>query len=402
MADDTAGAPTFPMPRTDPLDPPPGYADLRAHGPVVRAVFPDGRPVWLIIDHPHCRQILTDQRISSSRDAPGFPTAIYLPASVRKDSGTHMIGMDPPEHAAHRRVTITEFTVRRMRDLRPRIQAIVDEHIDALLAGPRPADLVAALSLPVPSLVICELLGVPYEDRAFFQSRSGRLLANELPAEDRVTANRELVVYLDALITEKEKEPGDDLLARTMARYREAGLYDHRTVRDMARLLLVAGHETTANMISLGVLGLLRNPGQLAAVKADPELIPTAVDGLLRYFTITDTVGMRTALADIEIGGVTIPKGDGLIALTGSANRDPAEFAEPDRLDVRRSARHHLTFGYGVHQCLGQNLAHLELEVTFETLFRRVPGLRLAAAVEDLPFKHGAIVYGLHELPVTW
>jgi cytochrome P450 len=297
---------------------------------------------------------------------------------------------------------VGEFTVRRMEALRPRIQQIVDGHLDLMLAGPRPADLVPALALPVPSLVICELLGVPYADHDFFQSRSSTLLRHSAPAAERERAADELTSYLDELVTGKEKAGADDLLGRQIAKRRADGPDGHDDLVGLAFLLLLAGHETTANMISLGTLALLEHPDDIEAIRQDPARTPGTVEELLRYFTIAELATSRVATQDAEIGGVLIRAGDGVVTLGNAANHDPDAFGQPDRLDIGRGARHHVAFGFGPHQCLGQNLARIELQIVFDTLFRRVPGLRLAAPVEDLPFKDDGTVYGLYSLPVTW
>ncbi|MER6951845.1 cytochrome P450, partial [Nonomuraea sp. NPDC000554] len=220
--------------------------------------------------------------------------------------------------------------------------------------------------------------------------------------EDRQRAFAELRAYIDDLVTRKESEPGDDLFSRQIARQRQEGALDHAGLVSLAFLLLTAGHETTANMISLGVVGLLNHPEQLALITADPGRTPMAVEELLRYFTIADGVTSRVATEDAQIGGASIKAGEGVIVSGLSVNWDPAAFKNPAELDVERGARHHLAFGFGPHQCLGQNLARLELQIVFDTLFRRIPTLRLAAPVEDLPFKTDAVIYGVHELPVTW
>ncbi|MDP4510118.1 cytochrome P450, partial [Nonomuraea turcica] len=220
--------------------------------------------------------------------------------------------------------------------------------------------------------------------------------------QDRQRAFAELRAYMDDLITRKESEPGDDLFSRQIARQREEGTLDHADLVSMAFLLLSAGHETTANMISLGVIGLLSHPEQLALIKADPGKTLMAVEELLRYFSIADVVTSRVAIEDVQIGGVSIKAGEGVIVSGLSANFDPSVFTNPADLDVERGARHHLAFGFGPHQCLGQNLARMELQIVFDTLFRRIPTLRLAAPVEDLPFKTDAVIYGAYELPVTW
>ncbi|RZQ66109.1 cytochrome P450 [Amycolatopsis suaedae] len=390
------------MARSCPFSPPAQYAGLRERAPVSKVSLPSGRQAWAVTRHDELRAMLTDTRFSSDRTNPDFP---YLVKERPKNDNRFpptMISMDAPEHTAARRAVVGEFTVRRMEALRPRIQQIVDEHLDAMLAGPKPADLVRALSLPVPSLVICELLGVPYGDHEFFQASSSRLLDRGESAEERDEAVRGLMNYLDELVTAAEAEPGDNLIGRQVRKQREEGTRDHRGLVGMAFLLLIAGHETTANMISLGTLALLEHPDQLALLREDRGRTLGAVEELLRYFTIAETAVSRVAVADTELGGVTIRAGEGVLGLGNAANRDPAAFPDADRLDITRSARHHVAFGFGAHQCLGQNLARLELQIVFDTLFDRVPGLRLAATLEELPFKDDSTVYGLHELPVTW
>jgi cytochrome P450 len=308
--------------------------------------------------------------------------------------------MAPPEHGQARRAVIGEFTVRRIAAMRPRIQQIVDEHLDAILTGPRPVDLVEALCLP--SLVICELLGVTYSDHAIFQARSSEILSRTTSAEQRLSAVEEMLSYLGKLVAAKAKSPTDDLIGRQIRKQQEVGSVDFEELVGLAFLLLVAGHETTVNMISLGTLALLERPDDVIAIRHDPGKIPGAVKELLRYFTIAEFETSRMAFEDVELGGVLIRAGEGVVTLVNTANRDPAAFERPDELGIERGARHHLAFGYGAHQRLGQNLARSEMQIVFDTLFRRVPGLRLAVPPDELSFKDDASIYGLHALPVTW
>ena len=403
----TSGLPAFPMRRTCPLDPPHGYTALRAGQAISRVVLPTGKTAWLIMSHEYLRQILGDPRVSVNRTSPGYPHLIGVdPQSMGPIASitNALVGLDPPEHAIHRRMIINEFTVRRLQAMRPRLQEITDGRINDLLGIGPPADLAEALSIPVPSLMICELLGVPYGDHAAFQRYAHVAFGAKATPHDRFAAILELRAYLDKLVADKEGHPGDDLIGRLVVRYRDADIYDHEHMVGLATLLLIAGHETTANMITLGTLALMENPGQLAEIKRDPAVIPRAVDEILRYLSIADAIGgARVALDDIEIGGVVIRKGDGLIALLSGANRDETVYGDPDTLDIRRGARQHVAFGYGIHQCLGQNLARMELEIVFGTLFKRIPELRLAIPIEKLLFKDEMSgVYGLHEMPVTW
>ncbi|RSD22076.1 cytochrome P450 [Amycolatopsis eburnea] len=394
----------FPLERSCPFAPPPAYGKLREAGPVHRVELQSGQEAWAITRLEDVRQMLTDPRFSSDRFNPGFPFLTKQGRPVRRNNFTaSLINMDPPQHGAARREVVGEFTVRRMKALEPRIQQIVDEHIDAILAGPKPADLVAALSLPVPSLVICELLGVPYDDHEFFQVRSSTLLNRDVDQDTRVQAVDELQDYLDKLVAKKEADPTDDLLGRQILKQREEhGDVDHDSLVSLAFLLLIAGHETTANMISLGTVALLEHPDQLAIIKNDPGKTLDAVEELLRYFTIAEFATSRVATEDVEIGGQLIREGEGVLGLSYSGNRDESAFENADELDLERGARHHVAFGFGPHQCLGQNLARMELQIVFDTLFRRIPELKLAAPVDQLPFKHDSSIFGLYCLPVTW
>ncbi|WP_438016676.1 cytochrome P450 [Sorangium sp. So ce315] len=389
------------MTRTCPYAPPAEHLRLREEAPIAKVKLPNGRTVWAVTSHKHIRAILSDPRFSSNRRDPNFPTLAHErpPSSPLKPL---LIELDPPEHGAARRAVLGEFTVQRTNALGPRIQEIVDQHIDAMLAGPRPVDLVQALALPVPSLVICELLGVPYADHEFFQTRSAQLVGQKTPADVIARSVGELMAYLGQLVASRVENPTDDLLGRQIQKQREGGGVDFEGLIGLSFLLLIAGHETTANMISLSTLVLMQNPEKLAALRQDPSKTVGAVEELLRYFTIAESALGRLATEDVEIGGVLIRAGEGVLALANTANRDPEVFEDAAALDLERGARNHLAFGFGPHQCLGQNLARLELQIVIDTLFRRIPGLRPAVPVEALSFKDDATVYGIRELPVTW
>ena len=396
----------FPGLRSCPFAAPEQYGRIRENG-IAKVPLWNGneQQVWWVSRHQDARAILNDRRFSSDRRKENFPIFNDDPDTrerFRKQPPS-MIGLDGAEHAAARRAVIGEFTVKRIAAMQPRIQEIVDAQIDRMLASEhKPVDLVRELSLTVPSIVICEMLGVPYADHDYFQHRTSRLIRRSTPPEDRQRAFDELRGYLDELITRKESSPGDDLFSRQIARQRTEGALDHEALVSMAFLLLAAGHETTANMISLGVVGLLNHPDQLAAIKADPSRTPLAVEEMLRYFSIVETATARVAIEDVRIGDTDIRADEGIIVSGLSANWDPEVFENPAEFDIERGARHHIAFGYGPHQCLGQNLARIELQIAFDTLFRRVPSLRLAVPVDEVPFKTDAVIYGAHELPVTW
>ncbi len=295
---------------------------------------------------------------------------------------------------------LPEFTLKRATALRPRIHRIVDERLDAMIAQGPPADLVSAFALPVPSMVICALLGVPYADHDFFEEQSRRLLRGPLPADVQDARDR-LEGYLGELVDRKREAPGEGLLDDLVRKQEAEGAFDRDQLIAYAVILLVAGHETTANMISLGTYTLLGHPHRLAELRADPSLLPGAVEELMRVLSIADGL-LRVATEDIEVDGRTIRAGDGVVFSTSVINRDETVYPEPDTLDWHRPARHHVAFGFGIHQCLGQNLARAELEIALHTLFARLPGLRLAAPAREIPFKPGDTIQGMLELPVAW
>ncbi|MET9148112.1 cytochrome P450 [Streptomyces sp. NPDC004042] len=405
LTDTPPQLPELPMPRASgcPFDPPPALRDLQAGRPVSRVRIWDGSSPWLITRHEDVRALLGDPRISADPSLPGYPHRT-AGLKVRDQTRRTFITMDDPEHARLRRMVTAPFAIRKVEALRPSIQQIVDDLIDALLAGPKPVDLVESFALPLPSLVICELLGVPYEKHDFFQRNTRVIVRRTSTAEELLAASEALTDYLDELLTVKLADPGDDLLSQLAVQRVATGEMTQRQAAETGVLLLGAGHETTANMIALGTLALLRNPDQLALLRDtdDPRTVAGAVEELLRYLTITHSGRRRVAVADIEIDGQVIRAGDGVVFANEIANRDPEAFPEPDRLDLTRDARRHVAFGYGVHQCLGQPLARVELQVVYSTLYSRIPTLELATDMDRLEFKHDGLVYGVYELPVTW
>jgi cytochrome P450 len=404
-----AEVPEFPMARAAgcPFDPPPELKALQEEGPLSRVRLADGSTPWLVTRYAEQRALLGDPRVSSDVTRPGYPIPVAPPEPggepPARRPGLSFILMDDPEHARQRRMVTAPFAIKRAAALRGAVQSIVDDQLDAMLAGPNPTDLVEAFALPVPSLVICRLLGVPYADHGFFQDNSRTIIRRTATPEERSAASGRLVAYLSDLVERKLTEPGDDLLSELAGRVRDGELTPQGAAQ-MGTLLLIAGHETTANMIALGTLALLRHPDQLAALRDtdDPAVVAAAVEELLRYLHITHNGRRRVALADIEVAGQVIRAGEGIIMANDIGNRDPAAFDDPDRLDLGRDARHHVAFGFGVHQCLGQPLARLELQVVYGTLYRRVPTLRLATELDRIPFKHDGSVYGVYELPVAW
>jgi cytochrome P450 len=377
--------PAFPMKRDCPFDPPPELTRIRDECPVSRVRLWDGSRPWLVTGYDDQRAVLADHRFSADVRRPGYPHVTEASQARRRRSRT-FISMDEPEHGTYRKMLTSTFMIKKVEALRPRIQRIVDDLIDAMLAGTPPADLVADFALPVPSLVICELLGVPYADHGFFQRCSRILVSTRSTPQDAVAAADELKDYLSRLLDRKGAEPADDLLSRLVAE--QSGTLSRSQIADMAMLLLVAGHETTANMIALGTLTLLQHPDQLTELRetGDPKLVASAVEELLRYLNIVHSGRRRVAKEDVEVGGRLIHAGEGVIVATDAGNRDANAFPDPDVLDIHRRARHHVAFGYGVHQCLGQPLARVELQVVYGTLYRRVPSLRLAVPLDEIRF----------------
>ncbi|GAA4619914.1 cytochrome P450 [Actinoallomurus vinaceus] len=395
--DDMLARPTFPMERTCPFAPPAEYQRMRDRAPLVRADLPNGAPVWAVTRHAEARQILGDPRISSHT---GRAERTRGPDDDRPDDG-FFIDLDPPEHSKYRRTLISELGARSVAAMRPRIQRIVDTAIDEMLEAGPPADLVESFARPVPARVLCELFGVPAGDHGFFESRLQMLAVMSIDPR-AAQASRELRGYLRDLIRRAEREPQDGLIGRLAARYLPTGELTTDALINIGFLLLLAGYESPANMISLGVVTLLEHPAQLAALRADPGLLPGAVEELLRFHSVQDWVSFdRLAADDLDIGGVRVRAGDRLTILTASANRDERAFENPDEFDIRRSG-HHLAFGHGVHQCVGHNLARAELEIAYGTLLTRIPTLRLAAGLDELPFAYDAAFFGLHALPVAW
>lgn len=402
VSTNTADLPQYPAPRDAkcPFDPAPSARAEQAVGPLRRVRMPTGRPVWLVTGHAEQRALLGDARLSSDVTNENYPAPVDRPR--QSASPLSFILMDDPEHARLRRMVASPFTVKRVQALRPAVQRIVDERIDAMLTGPTPVDLVQEFALPVPSLVICELLGVPYTDHDFFQRNSAAIINRDTPAADRNASMGALFSYLAGLVDEKADAPADDVLSDLAQRVRDGGI-DRNEAAKVGMLLLIAGHETTANMIALGTVALLEHPDQLQEVRGgDEKSVASAVEELLRYLTVIQTGLRRVALEDIEFAGETIRAGDGVLIGLELGNRDARVFEDPDTLDVHRGARNHSAFGFGVHQCLGQQLARMELQVVYGTLYERIPSLKLAVDAADLPFKHDGQVYGVYELPVTW
>ncbi|MGJ6965307.1 cytochrome P450 [Streptosporangium sp. G11] len=393
-------SPTLPLHmRREGFDPAPELEALR-DGEGVRLIrTPPGVDAWLVTRHEDVRAVLSDaERFSNAQTAtfrlPGDQSSKEELAALRAGN---LLAFDPPEHTRLRRILTPEFTLRRMRRLEPRITRIVEDHLDAMESAGSPADLVSSFALPIPSLVICELLGVPYTDREDFQRRTGRLLDMSAHVEERRAAQAESRAYMAELVARAQAEPGEDLLGMLV---REHDDLTADELTGIGGLLLVAGHETTANMLGLGTLALLRQPDQLELLRKEPDRIDAAVEELLRWLSIVHSSTFRTTTTEVEIAGRKIGPGQLVMCALLAANRDPAFLSDPEVLDIARGAPGHVAFGHGVHHCLGAPLARMEMHIAFPALLARFPELH--AVEPDAHFRSFSFVYGLSSLKVAW
>ncbi|GIH22694.1 cytochrome P450 [Acrocarpospora phusangensis] len=380
-----------------PFDPPAELIDARRHGPISRYPFPGGHPGWLVTGYDLVKAVLADSRFSSRKELMRHPSIDLAGFEIPPAPPGEFLLMDEPQHSRYRKPLVGKFTARRMRLLTERIEQITADHLDAMAKAGPPADLVTAFAKPIPAIVICELLGVPYEDRGSFQEQIETFLSGEASDEDQIAAYTATQHYLAELVATKRADPTDDVLSDLT----DSDLTDEE-LKGMSLILLAAGFDTTANTLALGTFALLRNPAQLAALRADPALADQAVEELLRYLSVAKTF-MRTALEDVELGGTIIEAGSTVILSYHTANRDPERFSDPHVLDIRRQDGGHLAFGHGIHQCLGQQLARVEMRVAFPALVRRFPTLRLAVPADEVALRpETADVFGVKSLPVAW
>lgn len=398
-----AELPTMPAPRAAhcPLAPPAEFAEWR-EAPGLPKVINSflGQPAWVASRYEDIRSALTDPRMSANT----IPEAM-TPTGEDNDAAVLFPRTDDPEHNRLRRMLTRDFTVRRAKEMAPEIQRLVDGFLDEIVAAGPPCDLVRDFALPVPSLVICLLLGVPYDDHERFQQHSTGALDVKATEEEKVASIMTMFGYINDLLERKRHNPGDDLLTRLMHDNVANGEMSIATAAMTGFIMLQAGHETTASMIALGALVLLKHPDAMATLRQsdDPTVTLKIVDELLRYLTIVHS-GLvdRVALEDMEINGQRIRQGEHVVMNLTAGNYDTAFVADPESFDVERNTRGHLAFGYGVHQCVGQNLARTELQIALTTLARRLPHLRLAVPEDELTFMNDQAIWRLKELPVAW
>ena len=394
--------PEYPMEREAacPFAPPQRMLEMN---PLARVRIWNGTTPWLVTGHEVARTLFADSRVSVDDRIEGFPHWNEHMLSTVNKRPRSVFTSDAEEHTRFRRMLSKPFTFKRVEGLRATIQEVTDECIDAVLAGPQPADLVSALALPVPTKVISDMLGVPYDDHEFFQEHANAGLARFAAADAMQKGAMSLHQYLIDLVEKKQANPAEDAVSDLAERV-TAGEISVKEAAQLGTGLLIAGHETTANMIGIGILALLENPEQAALLRDsdDPKFIANACEELMRYLSIIQNGQRRVATDDIEIAGETIRAGEGIIIDLAPANWDAAAYPDPEKLDLGRDAGQQLGFGYGRHQCVGQQLARAELQIVFHTLLRRIPTLRLAIPFDEVPFKHDRLAYGVYELPVTW
>ncbi|WP_434381471.1 cytochrome P450 [Melittangium boletus] len=396
---------SYPLPRDErrPLAPPPDFERLRREAPVSRIRIWDGSTPWLITRYEDACAALADPRLSMDFTLPGFPH--ISPASALRSARLLPFPFRPEaDYRRQRAMLLREFSPRRMEALRPAVQRAVDDALDAMESGPRPVDLMAAYALPVATRVICELLGVPHEDYEPLHALSRTIASRTAPKDVVGRAMDEMDGYFHRLVATHKAAPGDTLVGRVVAQDVLGGALSDEDAAAMFQMLFFAGHGPSAYMIGLGTVALLLEPAQRERFLAarEPARRSAAVQEVLRYVTVSHNARQRVATADLTVGGQLIREGEGVLVQLDAANRDPAVFPEPDRLDVERAPVHNLAMGHGIHLCMGRALALIELDVAFESLWRRLPALRLAVPLEEIPFKHDENLLGAHEVPVTW
>jgi cytochrome P450 len=375
------------------------HARLRAEHPVAQVIMPGGTPAWLITGYAQARAALTDPRL------------LKMPRDWRPDPDSefgaldmHMLNSDPPDHERLRKLVNKAFTARRVEQLRPRITAITEELLDDM-STQQEVDLLTAFAFPLPVTVICELLGVPVADRDQFRAWSATIVSETVSSEvaqDHLTA---MLGYFRDLLAARRREPADDLLsalisARDDTARDNTGRLSENELLSMAWLLLVAGHETTVNLIGSGVLALLLHPGELARLRADPALLAGAVEELLRYVSPVNNATFRFAGEPVDLGGVSISPGEVVLVSLSGANRDPSRYPDPERLNVGRDSAGHVAFGHGIHYCLGAPLARLEAQIAFGALLERFGSMTLAVPPQALRWRPSTLIHGLESLPV--
>ena len=379
------------------------FARMRAKAPATPVRMPEGNRAWMVTRYAEVRAALADPRLA--KDWVGkLKPADFEPDPVTGYLGRHLLSVDPPDHTRLRRLVVKAFTARRIAALRPRIEEITASLLSAMedrfASGASSVDLIEAFAFPLPITVICELLGVPAADQNQFEGWSHAIVSSVVSEDEFIAAGTAMFHYFTELLAAKRQEPADDLVSALIAARDSGDSLDERELIAMLFLLLVAGHETTTNLIATGTLALLTSPAELARLRDDWSLLPSAVEELLRYSNPLNHTTDRFTVSEVELGGVTIPAGEWVLCVTSSANRDPSRFPSPDVLDLGRDASGHMAFGHGIHYCLGAPLARLEGEIAFRALLTRFPSLALAVPESSLRWRPSSLIHGLETLPV--
>ncbi|MGH3694676.1 MAG: cytochrome P450 [Pseudonocardiaceae bacterium] len=400
MPSDAAGL-RFPFHSPHPLEPPREHATLRATQPVAKAILPGGAPVWLVTRYEDVRKVFTDPRLS--RQAITAPDALKIfPVAV---PGLKTIAvMDPPEHTRIRKLVAKTFTMRQMERLRPRVEELAEQMISKLAAEGPPADLIAHVAEPLPITVICELLGVPQQARPQFLDWTDVMFGyTARPVEEIRAASTKLRAYFAELVANKQQQPADDLLTMLITARDEDNSLSTEELLTFGETMLLAGHHSTTAAIAHAVLNLASQPGQTARLAAHPELLPAAIEELLRFATAGSGISsIRIATEEIELGGVTIRPGEAVLPCLNSANHDENVFDQPEQLRLDRKHNPHLAFGHGIHHCIGAHLARVELQVVLERLMHHLGEFDLAIAVDELSWRTGITFFWPHILPLRW
>jgi cytochrome P450 len=381
------------------LDPVPALGELREAEPVSKLEFPFGITAWLITGYDEAKAVLGDAR-GFSNDFANITAMTAGEAGADQNPGG--LGMaDPPKHTRLRKMLTPEFTMRRLQRLIPRIEALVDELLDGMQSAGSPVDFVESFSMPLPSLVICELLDVPYPDREQFQRLSGARFDIFGGAGTGLDAISESLTFMAELVDAQRRNPGDGLLGMLIREYGDE--IDDRELAGLADGLLIGGHETTASMLALGAIALLSDPSHAELMRTgDGDAVHAAVEELLRYLTVVQVAFPRFAREDIAVAGVVIPKDQMVLVSLSAADRDPRLAAGLERFDPTRAPTSHFAFGYGIHRCVGAELARIELRIAYPALLRRFPTLRLDLPLHEIAFREYSVVYGVDRLPVAW
>lgn len=390
----------WPFAREIPSLPPQGYAERRSQCPVSQVETWDGSSAWLLTRYADIRAALRDQRFSADSSVDHFPAPNEAIAMARKVQ-RGFVRLDGEAHARQRSLLSKYFTVSHVKTMREVVEKKVEELLDEMDERGGPIDLVEHLSLPLPIFLTCVLLNLPLDDAPYLLDRVMAWMSADSSPDQSAKGANDIIAYFEQAIAKEKVAPTGGMVSELVHQHVVNGQISEDELLWMLHLLLVGGFDTAANMISLGTLTLLNHPDEVEKMLADPARVPLVVEELLRTHSVAHFTAGRMATSDVEIGGQLIAPGEGIIAPVPAANHDPEVFPEPDKFQPDRNARAHLAFGFGVHQCLGQPIARLELAIVFDRLFRRFPTLRLAVPEPDLVYTN-SMIYGLKSLPVTW